>query len=65
MWVIGLIVCAALMLAGHSTMNTGHASRSHEPAPAQSVATEALRDGATVEGAPESAPQPSASGSRH
>lgn len=66
MWLIGLIVCAAVMLAGHSSMDKGHASRSNEPAPAaRPVPTEALRDGATAEGAGERAPQPSASGPHH
>ncbi len=59
MWVIGIVVCAALMLGGHAVMNTGHGSHSHEPAAAaQSAQTAAERDGAAAEGAPENAPQP-------
>ncbi len=29
MWVIGIVVCAGLMLGGHAVMNTGHGSHSH------------------------------------
>lgn len=65
MWVIGIVVCAALMLGGHAVMNTGHGSHSHEPAAAaQPAHTAAERDGAAAEGAPENAPKPT-SGSHH
>lgn len=65
MWVIGMVVCAALMLAGHAVMNAGHGSHSHEPAAARQPApTAAGPDGAAVEGALESTPRP-ASGSHH
>lgn len=66
MWVIGIVVCAALMLGGHAVMNTGHGSHSHEQPDeaAQPAQTAAERDGAAVEGAPEDAAQPE-SGSHH
>ena len=65
MWVIGIVVCAALMLGGHAVMNTGHGSHSDEPAAAaQPAQPPAERDGAAAEGAPENAPQPT-SGSHH
>lgn len=35
MWVIGMLVCAGLLLGGHAFMNTGHGSHSHEGAAAQ------------------------------
>ncbi len=65
MWVIGIVVCAALMLGSHAAMSTGHGSHSHEPAAAvQPAQTAAERDGAAAEGAPKNAPQPT-SGSHY
>jgi len=64
MWLIGMVVCAALMLAGHAVMNGGHDSRMHEPAAASQPAPTPAERGAAAEGAPESGPRP-ASGSHH
>jgi len=64
MWLIGMVVCAALMLAGHAVRNGGHGPRGHEPAAAAQPAPTPAERGAVAEGAPESAPRP-ASGSRH
>ncbi len=65
MWMIGIVVCAVLMLAGHAVMNTSHGTRSHESAAAaQPAPTAPARDGESAEAESESAPQP-APGSHH
>ncbi len=54
MWVIGIVVCAALMLGSHAAMSTGHGSHSHEPAAAvQPAQTAAERDGGSGRGGAE------------
>jgi hypothetical protein len=60
MWLIGMVVCAALMLAGHAAMNAGHGSHSHGGAAAapRPAPTAPAPDGVEAESAPESAPQP-------
>jgi hypothetical protein len=37
MWVIGMVICAAFMLAGHAVTNAGHGSHAHEHAAARQV----------------------------
>ena len=32
MWLVGMVVCATLMLAGPAAMNAGHGSHSHAKA---------------------------------
>jgi hypothetical protein len=56
MWMIGMVVWIGLMLAGHSFMNSAHASHSHEGAVQEPVATAPGR--APANAAPEKAPQP-------
>lgn len=59
MWVIGMIVCLGLMLAGHGLMNGHHGSQSHGRAAAQEpAATATAPDDAAVEAAPENAQRP-------
>jgi hypothetical protein len=60
MWLIGMVVCAALMLAGHAAVNAGHGPHSHGSAAAASrpAPTAPAPDGAEPEKAPERASRP-------
>jgi hypothetical protein len=56
MWVIGMVVCMGLMLAGHALTSSGHAAHSHESATRESVGT--APGGGPAEAAADKAPQP-------
>lgn len=57
MWVIGVVVCMGLMLAGHALTNSGHGSHSREVAGGVEPVAAPAPDGAPAEAAPENAPQ--------
>lgn len=56
MWLIGMVVCVGLMLAGHAVTNSGQAAHSHESATQESVAT--APGPAPADAAPERTPEP-------
>lgn len=65
MWVIEMVVCMGLMLAGHAFMDSGQGSHSHEQAAARQPAAAATAPDASAAGATtENAPPPEP-GHRH
>jgi hypothetical protein len=58
MWVIGMVVCAGLMLVGHAFVASGPGAHAHDAAAVQKpVATATAPDGVPAAARPENAPQ--------